>query len=581
VNSAVFQNVVSAMDAGRHEQARATLQQVLQRTPRDADANNLMSVVLVRWGKPDQAVLFARRAAAAAPQSIELRANLANVLMLSDDTAGALEEFREAVRMAPGHAGALTGLVAALSGKRLFGEAVQVGLRGLELQPVHGPLYREVAGALLNAGRARNAVEVLEEAQRRCPGVPILQQRKAAAMLYAPGFSPAEVAEAHREFGRQMQDFVRPAATPFGNTKDPSRRIRLGILSADLRSHPVAHFLMPLLEHLDRERFEVTCYHDAGVSDVTTQRIQSLSDHWHETAGLDEEQFAAAIRADSIDMLLELGGHTSRPRPATLMLRPAPVIASWLGYPSSLGLPGVDARIVDSLTDPPGEAEKLHTEALVRVDPCFLCYTPRADPVARAPQEGVVFGSFNTLQKVSDPLLALWGRLLAHVPGSRLLIKSGGLEDPVLAANVRERLGRCAIDPSSVELIGYVPTAESHLAAYAGIDIGLDTYPYCGTTTTCEALSMGVPVVSLAGKSHAARVGLSLLSAVGHPEWCAESEDEYIHKAASLASDLGGLDALRRTLPEQVRSSALCDARAFGARFGSALAELWRAWAVA
>jgi len=578
MNPATFQSISRHLDSGQPEQARVLLLQVLRTTPKDADANNLMAVALIRTGKPEAALSFAERALEAAPHATSVRENLANLLLTLDRASDAEDHFRRVLTAAP-RPTAAAGLAAALAHQRRFIESAEVSTSALSHFPGFPPLILQAAGALLNSGKANDAVHLLDNALTANPADPIYARRKAAAMLYAPNYTPTQVADAHFEAGRLITAAVAEARCPlFTNTRDPNRKIRLAILSSDLRSHPVAHFAIPLFEHIDRSRFELTAYHDAGVSDATTKHLRTLTSRWIDSSAMSDAALAAHIRADNIDILFELSGYTSRPRGQTLALKPAPVIVSWLGYPSTLGLPAIDARIVDSLTDPIGPAEALHTEKLIRIDPCFLCYTPRTKPVPKSPRDHIVFASFNTFQKVNDPLLRLWSRILAAVPNSRLLIKSGGLEDPRLQHDARTRAAAHGIDPTRLDLLGHLPSQSNHLAAYARADIALDTFPYHGTTTTCEALSMGVPVISLTGSAHVSRVGLSLLTAVGHPEWCATDEDAYVTTAATLAHNPTHLATLRESLPAQLAASPLCDQQAFVSRLSSTLEGLWAAW---
>jgi predicted O-linked N-acetylglucosamine transferase (SPINDLY family) len=426
---------------------------------------------------------------------------------------------------------------------------------------------------------------VLRDAARDHPAHLGVLTNHCVALNYAEGTDPAAVFEAHVHFGRVLT--AAPGGPPmerhaFANPRDPERLLRVGVVSSDLFDHSVAYFVRPMLEHRDRSKFAYTVYATGPRQDAVTRQVQSRAEVWRDMARANDQQLIGQIRADGIDILIELSGQTQGNRLAALRLRGAPVQVSYIGYPNTTGVPAIDYRIVDSLTDPAG-AERLATESLIRLDPCFLCYTPRED----APRPGppaclrngyVTFGSFNSVKKLTPGTITLWCRLLAAVPHSRLLIKSGGLSSERAQAHIRSLTSGAGIDDRRVELLDKIESKSEHLAAYDRLDVALDTSPYNGTTTTCEALWQGVPVVSLVGNVHAARVGLSLLSAVGHPEWAVSTPEEFIRTAAALAADAPQLKRLRGELRTQMATSPLGDAPAMGRRISDALRSAWRDW---
>jgi predicted O-linked N-acetylglucosamine transferase (SPINDLY family) len=288
-----------------------------------------------------------------------------------------------------------------------------------------------------------------------------------------------------------------------------------------------------------------------------------------------------------MDVLIDLSGLTTGNMLAAFAMRPAPVQMTYLGYPNTTGVAAVDYRIVDSITDPPG-AEAHAVERLLRIDPCFLCYggmeaaRVAEGPPSQAPGSGgaVTFGSFNALQKVTDTTMRLWAEILRAVPGgrARLAVKYMSTGDEQTRARLRQRLEAAGVPADRIVLMAPLPEYRDHLEAYGEIDVALDTFPYNGTTTTCEALWMGVPVVTMAGRVHAARVGASLLSAAGLPDLVARDADGYVAAAVRLAQDAGRLAALRSGLREQMKRSPLCNRAGFGERFGEAVRGAWRAW---
>jgi len=359
----------------------------------------------------------------------------------------------------------------------------------------------------------------------------------------------------------------------------------LGVLSPDLREHSCAYFLEPLLRHLDRSAFEIYLYHDHFRTDAISARLQSLAAVWRNFVGQPDASVEKVIRADAPDILIDLAGHTgSTNRLPLLARRLAPVQVTYLGYPDTTGVPAMDYRFTDGIADPAGDADAFATERLVRFAPTAWCYAPPSDSPAPDPApcartgDPVTFGSFNAPAKLTDATLAQWGRLLGAVPGSRLLLKGSNFSDPAGRAESLARFARCGLPVDRVDLLGRTAGTAEHLACYHRIDVALDTFPYHGTTTTCEALWMGVPVITHAGDCHVSRVGASLLTAVGHPEWIARDEDDYIHIAATLAADPARLRTLGRELRSQVLASPLMDHAGQATRFGTALRECWQAW---
>jgi predicted O-linked N-acetylglucosamine transferase (SPINDLY family) len=358
--------------------------------------------------------------------------------------------------------------------------------------------------------------------------------------------------------------------------------IRVGLVGGDFRTHSCAFFLLQLLKNLDRSRVHVTCIYTVPLQDAITEKFRTLADDFVALSEPPQTVLVAAVRNARIDVLIDLCGHTSGSQLAAMHMRPAPVQGTYLGYANTTGLDAIQFRIVDSLTDPFG-ADAHATERLVRLDPCFLCFEPPADASAVAPcpsnvRGHVTFGSFNSPIKLNDPLVGLWARVLHAVPGSRLILKGEALGDSEFAGIVRDKFVKAGVDAARLDLLGKIATINSHLDAYAQVDIALDSFPYHGTTTTCEAMWMGVPVVSRLGDVHASRVGLSLLSAVGLADLASESDDGFVAAAVALADNAERRSELRASLRERMRSSPLCDGEGFAQRFEAAIREQWRDW---
>jgi predicted O-linked N-acetylglucosamine transferase (SPINDLY family) len=317
------------------------------------------------------------------------------------------------------------------------------------------------------------------------------------------------------------------------------------------------------------------------LSDDTTQRIRGLADGWRDVAGIDDAAVDAMIREDKIDILFDLAGHSKGNQLGVFARRPAPVQMTWLGYPDTTGLAAIDCRITDATADPAPAAEARHTERLLRIDDCFVCYQPPPDapPVAvREPGAAIAFSSFNNIAKLNAVTIRTWGKILAAVPGSRLALKSSSLNFPDTVDRLLDCCERGGIDPARIELRGWVADRRQHLELYGEIDIALDTFPYNGTTTTCEALWMGVPVITLAGEVHMSRVGATLLHSAGLDELVARDEAHYANTAIALAVDAGWRKSLRAGLRTRLLASPLLDHAGFTRKLEAHCRRAWGEW---
>jgi protein O-GlcNAc transferase len=396
--------------------------------------------------------------------------------------------------------------------------------------------------------------------------------------------TPAAMFELHRRYGRRLEAEVAdlPPLSP-AIEADPRRRIRIGYVSPNLGSHSVSYFIEPVLSHHDRSAFEVYCYHTGPHCDETTERIEAAVDAWRQADSLSDDALARLIVDDRIDVLVDLAGHTLFGRLAVFARRPAPVQMTWIGYPDTTGIEAIDFRITDAIADPAPQADARHTERLLRLPGAFLCYQPPRDaPEVALRDKGadeVVFCSFNTVRKVNDAVIALWSRVLRAVPGSRLLIKGGRvLGEEAVARRLRTGFAAHGIAESRLELKDWIEDRAGHLNLYGAADIALDTFPYNGTTTTCEAMWMGVPVVTLAGEAHMSRVGATLLCAVGLNELIAHSPDAFVEAAVSLARDLPRRRALRATLRARFAASPLLDHAGFTRTLDATIRDAWVEW---
>jgi predicted O-linked N-acetylglucosamine transferase (SPINDLY family) len=353
----------------------------------------------------------------------------------------------------------------------------------------------------------------------------------------------------------------------------------LGFVSPDLGRHPVGYFLVRVLENLGPEGHETIAYSDRIVKDDLTHRLQAAATRWRDVFGIGDQHLAEQIRADRIDVLFDLAGHTAHNRLLVFARKPAPIQVTWAGYVGTTGLKAMDYLLADRYQVPPG-AERHYQERVLRMPDGYVCYDPPpyASPVAPLPaldRGHVTFGCFNNPAKITPQAIAVWARILRRLPGARLLLKFKGWDDIGVARRFAEMFAAQAIAPARLEFRGYAPHAEL-LAEYNGIDLALDPFPYSGGLTTCEALWMGVPVVTCPLETFASRHSLSHLSAVGLTETVASDLDEYADLAVSLAGDLPRLAGLRSRLRERMAASPLCDGKRFAADLSSLLQGVWR-----
>jgi predicted O-linked N-acetylglucosamine transferase (SPINDLY family) len=614
-----FAAAVEAYEAGRFADSEAACRNLLKIDPKHVDALHLLALSLAALGSADSIDVL-RRALAARKKDPGLWLALGNAQARAGNRTAAADAYRGALRVAPAYGPAHVSLGRlhfdegrfaeagaalrraldmdrdgefarepdlwdklgyALSRQGRISDAAACYRRALALDPKNLSALANLAMAQLEHGEIADAVVTYERALAVAPKLADLRSNALLALNYGAEFTADEIFRHHLDWDARHGQVTRLA--PSAQRAEPSRlgagaggRIRIGYVSADLRTHPVTQFLLPLLAAHRRDQVSATCYSATAREDATTERLRGLSDAWRDIRALSDDEAANRIAADGIDVLIDLGGHTADNRLGIFARKPATLQATWLGYPNTTGLSAIDLRITDGIADPPGAADRLHSESLLRLPGCFLCYGAPADapPVAPLPALAngfVTLGSFNNSMKVTPATAALWAEILVELPTARLLLKSPLFADDAIRARYLGLLTRTGIERGRIELLSAVPDPRDHLALYQRVDIALDSFPYNGTTTTCEALWMGCPVVTLAGDRHAGRVGASLLTAAGLAEQIAANTAEYRAKIRGLAGDLPRLAKLRGSLRERVAGSALCDAATFAAGFEDAL----------
>ncbi|MBI5558348.1 MAG: tetratricopeptide repeat protein [Deltaproteobacteria bacterium] len=568
---------------GQSDEAIACYRQVVAIRPGHAEACNNLGILLKEAGRFAEANSCYRQAISISPGFAEAYSNLGLLLQEMDQLDEAESCQRRAISLKPGLTDAHYNLGIVLNKKGQFDEAIKSYRQALALRP-------KAYEVLLSLGNSLNATGQLDEAracyQRVLAGSPTDHLAWTNFLLtaqYTPVPSPAALFQHALRFAEQFEAPLKKSWEPHANTAEPERRLKIGYVSADFRAHSVAYFIEPILAHHRKEHVEVFCYYNNKQQDDCSRRLAGYADHWLPCAGMSDEGLAQRIRADRIDILVDLAGHTNGNRLLVFARKPAPVQVTWLGYPDTTGLAAMDYRLTDNQADPAGNTEQWHSETLFRLPNCFLCYAPQTDCPEVAPppvrETGMItFASFNNLTKVSEATIRVWATILRELPSSRLLLKSTQSS----CESVRNRLwllfAGLGVAQERIHFAAFTKSFTAHMGLYGSVDIGLDTFPYNGTTTTCEALWMGVPVIILAGARHVARVGVSLLSTIGLDECIAANEKEYVRRAVALAADHTRLTALRQTMRARVSASPLCDGPGFTRDLEGAYRAMWRTW---
>ncbi len=573
---------------GKPDAAVACYRKAVELNPDHAGAHYNLGDTFFEQGKLDQAVQSSQRAIALNPDFADAH----NILGNAFNRQGRMEEaaacYRKAIALNPHFAEAHNNLGNTMDPGRQA-EAIACYRTALELKPDFVEAYSNLGNALGGRGRQREALACFRKALKLKPDFVGIWSNLLLALQYDPTCSPLELFEEHRRFAERFEVPLESSRQAFGNTREPERRLKVGYVSADFRSHSVAHFIAPVLANHDKSQVEVFCYYNHSARDEVTERLGTHADHWIACAGMTDDQLAARIRADAIDILVDLAGHTGANRLLVFARKPAPVQVTWLGYPSTTGLSAIDYRITDKYAEPEGMTDHLNVEKLWRLDDMFCVYRPCAVKPERrhsaelavrqtpALENGhITFGSINNIAKITPAVVATWARILHAVPRARLLLEARGFDSEDMRSDFEARFAAHGIMRERLLLLERKP--EQQYVLYHRIDIALDPFPCNGGTTTCDALWMGVPVIALAGTAFAARMGVTMVNNIGHPEWVARDEDGYVRLACGLAADAARLNAIRLGLREEVENSPLRDEAGFTRSLEAAYRAMWQAW---
>jgi len=565
--------------SGQIVEAISSLRSILTTHGNDATVHHSLGFLQFQTGALEQAMFHFDKARQLDSRNPDFQSDYGTALNISGHFHDATAAFRRAVALDAKSFPGQLGLSSSLYGSGEYEAAVETARIASTLAPNRAEPRLNLSLALAKSGRTAEAVQSLREALAVIPGHPMLLNQLAINLIDRPEATPQDIFQAHQQLGQTLSANFGGGIRSFNNDPSPDRPLNIGYVSSDLKEGPTASFLGPVLAAHDRGNFRTFCYSVTTNPDATTERLKSLAWNWKDVLRLSDGPLAQLIISDRIDVLIDLSGHFPGGRIGAFVSRAAPVQVSWFGYPASTGLKSIGYRLADSATDPEG-AESLHTEKLIRLDNCFICFQPSAhapDVAARTDRKAITFASFNAVRHWSEQTIETWSAILRGLPGSRLILSGDALSDEATARRFADAFSGFGLGPDRVELRP-AGSETDRLAAYGEVDIALDTFPYSGFHSVCEALDMGVPVITLTGPAHAGRTGTSILRTIGLESLAAATTGDYIRIASDLARDPARLNSMRTGQRARLRNAPLCNAPAFTRQLESAYREMWRSW---
>ncbi|MBX2869301.1 MAG: tetratricopeptide repeat protein [Acidiferrobacterales bacterium] len=573
IESKQFNAAIRSLDASKHVAAAVSTEQAEQ-----------LIRHLVSKGMVERAISLAESYLEYHEDDANIYFLLGNAALKLGDVDKAMDALHQANDIRPNHIVTLANLSVGYNAKDQHGEAVKVLEQALRLNPQYAFAYQKLGSILCKAGQVKQGVRSFQRAMMLTPKPHYMFARLLYWRNYLADQDPKMIYADAKVWGQRFTHSFEKGVGVYLNDLSEKKRLKVGFVSPDYCAHPVSFFVEPLFNHLDRDQFAVYAYSDVAKPDAITRSIEGQVDVFRSSVGMNAQVLAKQILDDQIDILFDLAGHTGSGRLDVFHMRPAPVQISWLGYPATTGSAGIDFRLTDRHADPAAVSDPHHTEKLLRVDGGFLCYVPSErtpDAATESPVEKngyITFGSFNNLAKISEECIEYWSEILHQVPDSKLLIKRRELKDPWVKSYFLHQFEEHGIDQSRLEFKTSQTKLEGHLRQYANVDIALDSFPYNGTTTTFEALWMNTPVISLAGATHASRVGQSILKYAGLGELAVNSVQKYISKSVSLANDKQQLSVYRKTLRSLLADSSLTDQKRFSRSVARLLRHQWIDW---
>lgn len=568
--------------AGNLDAAEQIYRQVLAVEPNHADALHLFGLIAYQRGQFEIAIESICKAIALQGEAPAFHNSLGEVFRAVGEADKAVACYRRALALNKAYAEAHNNLGIVLNVQDKLADAIASYRAALAYKPDFAAAYNNLGNALQAQGQLDEAVACFQKALAAKPDFNTAHSNLLLSMCYNPACGPEVIAANHREWNERHARPLASQIRPHKNDRNPERRLRVGYVSADFSTHSVSYFLESLLAAHNRGNVEVFCYSAGARADQVTGRLQASADVWRKIMGLNDEAVADLVRADRIDILVDLSGHTAGNRLLVFARKPAPVQVTYLGYGTTTGLATMDYRLTDRFLSP-ADSREWNAEEMVRLPGCFACYRPPADAPSVAPPPSVraghvTFGSFNNLAKVTPAVIGLWAKVLHALPDAKLILKNRTLADTAQQERYRALFAKSGIAAARITFIPQTASPADHLAFYGRIDIALDPFPYNGHTTTCEALWMGVPVITLAGAMFYSRYGASMLSNLGLEEFIATTPEGYAEKAVALANDRKRLSSLRAELRPRMAASPLCDAKTLTGEVEKAYRSMWRRW---
>jgi len=571
-----FQLAYSYHQKNNVSQAQALYLEVLSEQPNHADSNFFLGMLVFHQCHYQESEILINKAVSLCPTEVRYLMGLGILFLHTGEPQKSSEIFQKAVNLAPRDVEPIYNLGTAFSKLAKFQQAEKCFNTALKLNPKHLGSLNNMGNTQLGLCEIEKANEFFSQAFEQNPDTLNSLSNTLLNYNYFANLSPEEIFQKHSEAANHFPG----KKTELKLAKKQNKKIRIAYVSEDFKTHSVAYFLLPLLKNHDREAFEIYCFYNGDIIDPVTKQFQSLSDNWQGIHSLNDHDLRALIIESEIDILVDLSGHTSNNRLAVFATRVAPVQVTWLGYPHSTGIPEMDIRVIDEVSDPSPSSEPLSTEKLVRLPHGFLCYEGSNDiPYNKQPpclENGfVTFGSFNNLAKVNQNVIKAWSAILTAVPNSKIIIKSKQLSEDLIHQRYLAYFESYGIGSDRITLLAMLPSTEDHLSIYNQIDIALDTFPYNGTTTTCEAMWMGVPTTTFVGDRHSARVGASIMAHSGFTELASNSLEAFVCDTVALASQTERLLTLRKDMREQMLSSDLCNAKQFALQMETAFKQAY------
>jgi protein O-GlcNAc transferase len=566
-------------DQGRLDDAVASYQKAVVLTPENAPLFNNLGDVLQTQGKLTEAIANYRKALRINPNLAEVHYNLGDALQEQGKLEEAVTRYRQAILIKPDYAEAYSSLGNALQNQGKLDEAIACYQQSILIKPDYAAAYSSLGNALQHQGKLEEAIACYRQALSIKPDSANTYSNLLFTMQYMSTVTPAEVFSEHQRYAERYETPLKANWLPHPNSRVPDRRLRIGYVSGDFCNHAVAFFIEPILASHDKSQLEIYCYHTYGKHDSHTERIATYADHWLACSRMSDEALADRIRADGIDILVDLSGHTGYNRLAMFARKPAPIQATWIGYPGSTGLTAMDYRITNAEMDPPGLTERYHSESLLRIPDADTTYRPDpscplVNPLPAMTSSEFMFASLNNLIKINQPVVNLWARILDALPHSKLML--GNVGDSETRQRVVEQFGQAGVAGDRLILQPRMSLQE-YLALHHQIDLALDPFPYNGGTTTMHSLWMGVPSIVLAGEHTASRVGVSALSRVDLSEFITHSEEEYLQHAVQIAQDLPCLNRIRQSLRERMNGTN-CEPERITRYLETSYREMWKKW---